>query len=70
MTDFPAFDFRICRGSGCFPFADQPKLPVDGDVGFVAKERDGEIRCGDRPVILPFCFREFQRPARKTVLVG
>ncbi|GAN93237.1 hypothetical protein Gbth_022_007 [Gluconobacter thailandicus F149-1 = NBRC 100600] len=42
----------ICR----FRFPDQPKLPVDGNLGFVAKEGTGEIRCEDRSVILTLCF--------------
>ena len=39
-------------------------------MGFVAKERDGEIRCGDRPVILTLRFGKLQCPARMPVLVG
>lgn len=52
-----------------FPFANEPELPVDGDVRLVAKERDADVRCGDRSVILPFCFREFQCPARMAILM-
>jgi hypothetical protein len=42
-------------GSGicCLPFADQPIFPINGDMRLVAKERDGEIRGRDRPVLLP-----------------
>ena len=57
---------RLCR----LPFADQPELPVDGDVRFIAKERHGDIRGRDRPVLLTLCFRELLRPSRMPVLVG
>ena len=40
------------------PFSDEPVFPVDGNVGFVAKERNGQIRCGDHPVILLLRLRE------------
>lgn len=57
---------RLCR----LPFADQPELPVDGDVQFIAKERYGDRRGRHRPVLLTLCFRELQRPSRMPVLVG
>ncbi len=57
---------RLCR----LPFADQPELPVDGDVRLLAKERYGDIRGRDRPVYLALCFRELQRPSLMPVLVG
>ena len=38
-------------------------------MGFVAKKWNGEIAGWHGSIILPFCFRELQCPARMTILV-
>ena len=56
-------------GMRCFPFADEPELPVDGDVRLVAKERDSEIAGWHGSIILMPRLRELQRPACMPVLM-